>query len=110
MSQDPLDNTEMMKMMMMAKQVSNNQAEETKKIQMQKQQQQQQQQQTAPPQPSPYDKTYISSKNALDSSFILKGMKYRGIKWKLEQDLLSKYNKRMPLPDYNKIAISDLII
>lgn len=107
MSQDPLDNTEMMKMMMMAKQVSNNQAEETKKIQMQKQQQQHQ---TAPPQPSPYDKTYISSKNALDSSFILKGMKYRGIKWKLEQDLLSKYNKRMPLPDYNKIAISDLII
>ena len=109
MSQNPLEQTEMMKMMMMAKQLTEAQKIDANKAKLQQQQKQQMAPQ-APPQLSPYDKMYISSKNALDSSFVLKGMKFRGVKWKLEQDLINKYNKQMPLPDYSKIAISDLVL
>jgi hypothetical protein len=90
------DQTNMMKMMM---------------AMMAQQKTPQKPQQMAPQQPklTPYDQLYIKSKNALDSDFILKGLEYRMVKWRLERDLLEKYNRRQVLPDYTKLSVRNLV-
>lgn len=66
-------------------------------------------QQQQPAQLSQYESHFIAISNSIDANFLLKGMEYRMIKWRMKQLLQKAYDEKKTLPDFNQIPISNFI-